>query len=58
MAKQILLTKLTLVNFKGLRNVTVHLKGGVTTISGRNGTGKTTIVDGYNWINPIKNKSL
>lgn len=50
MAKQILLTKLTLVNFKGLRNVTVHLKGGVTTISGRNGTGKTTIVDGYNWI--------
>ena len=50
MAKQILLTKLTLVNFKGLRNVTVNFEGGVTTISGRNGTGKTTIADGYSWI--------
>lgn len=50
MAKKILLTKLTLVNFKGLRNVTVNFEGGVTTISGRNGTGKTTIADGYSWI--------
>lgn len=50
MAKQVTITKLTLVNFKGLRNVTVEFTGSQTTISGRNGSGKTTIADGFCWV--------
>lgn len=50
MSKLLRISSLTLVNFKGLRNVTVTFGEGVTTISGRNGTGKTTIADGFKWL--------
>ena len=50
MAKQVIIKRLAFVNFKGLRNVAVDFDGSVTTISGRNGTGKTTVVDGFNWL--------
>lgn len=50
MAKQVIIKRLTLTNFKGLRNVAIDFSGAVTTISGRNGTGKTTVVDGFNWL--------
>lgn len=50
MAKQVFIKRLTLTNFKGLRNVAIDFSGAVTTISGRNGTGKTTVVDGFNWL--------
>lgn len=50
MAKQVILKRLTLTNFKGLRNVAIDFEGNVTRISGRNGTGKTTIIDGFNWL--------
>ena len=50
MAKQVILRRLSLVNFKGLRNVAIDFGGNVTEISGRNGTGKTTVMDGFNWL--------
>ena len=50
MAKQVRLVRLTLTNFKGLRNAALDFSGDVTTISGRNGTGKTTVIDGFNWL--------
>lgn len=50
MAKQVIIKRLTLTNFKGLRNVAIDFSGVVTTISGRNGTGKTTVIDGFNWL--------
>lgn len=50
MAKQVIIKRLAFVNFKGLRNVAVDFDGSVTTISGRNGTGKTTVIDGFNWL--------
>lgn len=50
MSKQVRIKRLTLCNFKGLRNVTVEFCDDVTTISGRNGTGKTTIKDAFSWL--------
>lgn len=50
MSRQVTLKRLTLVNFKGLRNVVVEFGDGVTTISGRNETGKTTIADSFAWL--------
>lgn len=50
MSKQLRIKSLTLVNFKGMRNVTVDFGDGVTAISGRNGTGKTSIADGFAWL--------
>lgn len=50
MAKQVTLKKLALANFKGLRNVVIDFGEVNTSISGRNGTGKTTIKDAFNWL--------
>ena len=50
MNKQVIIKRLTLVNFKGLRNVAIDFSDNVTTISGRNGTGKTTIKDDFSWL--------
>lgn len=50
MNKQVIIKRLTLVNFKGLRNVAIDFSDDVTTISGRNGTGKTTIKDAFSWL--------
>lgn len=50
MSKQVKIRRLTLANFKGQRNVAVDFGETVTTISGRNGTGKTTIADAFAWL--------
>lgn len=47
--KQIELKKLGLLNFKGARNVEIAFNGN-TTISGDNGTGKSTIFDAFTWL--------
>ena len=44
------LKKLHLKNFKGLPEFTFSTNGGDTTIYGDNGTGKTTIFDGFTWL--------
>lgn len=43
------LLRLTLKNFKGLKELAVDF-GKVTTISGENGTGKTTVFDAFTWV--------
>lgn len=49
--KTIRINKLTLVNFKGVRSAEVDFGDSMmTTISGRNGTGKSTIRDAFLWL--------
>jgi DNA repair protein SbcC/Rad50 len=47
--KRIKLLKLILRNFKGIRNMEIDFDD-LTSISGDNGTGKTTLYDGYTWL--------
>lgn len=48
--KQVKLTRLTLLNFKGVRSLTVDFGENLTSISGRNGSGKTSIFDAFTWL--------
>lgn len=48
--KKIIIKKINLVNFKGIRNLTVDFDEQITTICGRNGSGKTSIFDAFTWI--------
>lgn len=50
MSKKTIIKRLSLVNFKGSRNVVIDFNDEVTTISGRNGTGKTTVMDAFTWL--------
>lgn len=50
MSKKVIIKRLTLANFKGLRSVAIEFSDDVTTISGRNGTGKTTVMDAFTWL--------
>ncbi|WP_346935348.1 AAA family ATPase [Clostridium sp.] len=45
----IILKKLALKNFKGIKDLSIDF-GKVTSISGKNATGKTTIVDAFTWL--------
>lgn len=47
--KQIKLKRISLLNFKGIRNLTLEFAE-QTTICGANGTGKTTIFDAFTWL--------
>lgn len=46
----ITLKSLSLVNFKGVRELYLDFTQQVTVISGENGTGKTTIFDAFHWL--------
>lgn len=47
--KRIVLKKLQIENFKGIRSLDVHF-GDVTNIRGENATGKTTVCDAFFWL--------
>lgn len=46
---KIVLKKLELKNFKGIKELVINF-GDVTSISGKNATGKTTVVDAFTWL--------
>ncbi|AJS59884.1 AAA family ATPase [Paenibacillus sp. IHBB 10380] len=48
--KKIVLERLTFRNFKGFREFVLSTKGGNTDVYGDNGTGKTTLFDGFIWL--------
>ena len=48
--KQIRIKTIKLVNFKGVRNLEINFnEAGATSITGRNGSGKTTVFDAFTW---------
>lgn len=48
--KEIIIRRLTLLNFKGIRTLTVDFDQNETNIFGANGSGKTTIFDAFRWL--------
>lgn len=48
--KQVILKKISLVNFKGVRDYSVEFNEKLTSIMGKNGSGKTTIFDAFTWL--------
>ncbi|MEK4880179.1 MULTISPECIES: AAA family ATPase [Paenibacillus] len=48
--KRIVLERLTLNNFKGIKNLVLAANGGDADVYGDNATGKTTMFDGFVWL--------
>lgn len=48
--KKIKIKSMSLLNFKGIRDMKIEFKDDLTTIAGRNGLGKTTIFDAFCWL--------
>lgn len=48
--KQVILKKISLVNFKGVRNYSIEFNEKMTSVMGKNGSGKTTIFDAFTWL--------
>ncbi len=48
--KKIVLNKLVLTNFKGIKHYTLDFDSNETNIHGKNGSGKTTVADAYSWL--------
>jgi len=48
--KQIVLERLTLRNFKGIRDFTLDARGANVNVYGDNAAGKTTLFDAWNWL--------
>jgi energy-coupling factor transporter ATP-binding protein EcfA2 len=48
--KKVILKNISLVNFKGIRDYSVDFNESITSIMGRNGSGKTTIFDAFTWL--------
>ena len=48
--KSIVIKRLSLLNFKGIRNLTVDFDEHETSVFGANGTGKTTLFDAFTWV--------
>jgi len=50
MKKEVKIKEMKFLNFKGLRDLTVDFNDKTTNIYGRNGSGKSTIFDGFTWL--------
>lgn len=48
--KTLTIKRLTLVNFKGIKELELTFRPDCTTIEGANGTGKTTVFDAFSWL--------
>lgn len=48
--KKVIIKEIRLLNFKGLRDLTVEFDEQLTEIYGKNGVGKTSIFDGFTWL--------
>jgi DNA repair exonuclease SbcCD ATPase subunit len=48
--KSIIIKQIHLVNFKGVRDLTIDFNQTITNIYGRNGAGKTTVFDAFTWL--------
>ena len=48
--KEIKIKSMKFVNFKGLRDFEIKFNEDITRVFGRNGSGKTTIFDGFTWL--------
>lgn len=48
--RSIIIKEIHFVNFKGFRNMTIEFNEDITIICGRNGSGKTSIFDGFTWL--------
>ena len=48
--KKVKITKLSLLNFKGIKNFEINFNPESTRIYGDNATGKTTLVDAFTWL--------
>lgn len=48
--KKVIVKSMHLLNFKGIRDLPIEFADGMTSVYGRNGTGKTTIFDAFTWV--------
>lgn len=48
--KKVIIKRLSLLNFKGLREFQIEFNDSVTSVLGKNGSGKTTIFDAFTWL--------
>ena len=48
--KKVILKQISFLNFKGFKDFKIAFNDDVTSVFGKNGTGKTTIFDGFTWL--------
>ena len=48
--KEVIIKQMKLTNFKGLRDFTIEFNDSMTSVLGKNGSGKTTIFDAFTWL--------
>lgn len=48
--KDVIIKQMKLTNFKGLRDFTIEFSNSMTSVLGKNGSGKTTIFDAFTWL--------
>jgi len=48
--KKVLIKKLSLLNFKGVKSLSIDVNEEITEIYGDNATGKTTVADAWSWL--------
>lgn len=48
--KSIVIREIRMLNFKGIRDMSIEFSQSETTLRGRNGSGKTTVFDAFTWL--------